>query len=234
MQLSRLALLALVCWGPAHAREYSEEQHGTIWKARLQAAQFADGEAAERCGWKPEEPITFADDLHQEDGIRNPELFLMLSGMIRKDQNALAVYNSFHDGAGAESAAEALRQINSSNLASLKKYFERNGFPGVADIGNNGVNALLLLVAHADEDPDFQNDVLEMTKKEAAAGNLPEYTPSVLDSLRPRVGVRESAPDEAGPATESVRRSGSPRQCFFGARSKLISSYLRNNLAISD
>lgn len=229
MNISRVALVTLMCWGSAYASGYSEEQHESIWQARLKAAQHADVKAEEVCGWRPEEPVTFADDIRHEEGILNTDLFLAIARMVREDQNALAVHNALHGSVGSEGAAEALKQINASNLASMKRYLRDNDFPSLAEIGNSGVNALLLLVAHADADIDFQNDVLEMMRKEVGRGNLPQYIPSILESIRPRVGAQQESSDQPSPSSHPVRSTESPRQCFFSTRSKLIESYLRQN-----
>lgn len=233
MSIVRMAFIALSISGPAYACGYSDDEHALIWSARLDAARYAELEAAKKCGWTPEEQITFADDIRPEEGIRKPEAFLMISTMIRKDQNVLALYNSFRDPVVRERAAVALRQINASNLISMKRYFEQNDFPGIADVGNNGVNALLLLVAHADTDPAFQSDVLEMMRKQVEKGNLPPYIPSVLEAIRPQVSARGGAPDQAGPNSKPAGSFESPRRCFRTTRSRLISSHLQDNFGFS-
>lgn len=213
---------------------YSDKENEAIWRARLAAAQFGDVKAAEACKWKPESAITFADDIEAGEDILSPDLFAMISRMIRQDQNALAIHNSFHDSARADRAATKLREVNAENLSGMKRYFGANDFPGTAEIGENGINALLLLIAHADADREFQDEMLEMMNVKVRRGGLPQYIPLILKTIRPQVNEssRSSARPESAPLAET--NSETPRQCYYNARSRLIVEYLRDNYRFDD
>lgn len=136
------------------------------------AANFADLKAAETCKWRPESETTFADDIEAGEHILAPDLFATVSRMIRQDQNALAIHNAFYDSAQTDKAVTRLREVNATNLSIMKQYFATNEFPGVDEIGNNGINALLLLIAHADADREFQGEMLEIINAKVSRGGF--------------------------------------------------------------
>ncbi|MGE8218482.1 MAG: hypothetical protein ACN6OU_01865 [Stenotrophomonas acidaminiphila] len=234
MHVAKMAFSALIFCGGALACGYSEKEAEAIWRARQIAAQFADLNAAEICKWMPESEITFADDIEAGEHILAPDLFAMVSRMIRQDQNALAIYNSFYDSAQAGRAAAKLREVNATNLFIMKHYFATNEFPGIDEIGDNGVNALLLLIAHADADREFQGEMLEMINAKVSRGGLPQYIPSVLKSIRPQLSKSDSASDRSGLGPSARETSETPRQCYYSARSRLILEHLRDNYQFDD
>lgn len=234
MRISRLALASALFWSSVGACGFSDAEHDAIWKARLLAAQFADAQAASVCEWKPDSPLTYVDDIGPEDGILEPALFFMVSRMIRRDQNALAIQNAFHGGGERGGAKRGLVDVNSENLAVMKEYFRSNDFPGVEDIGESGVNALLLLVAHADTDPEFQKDILDKMNAGVDSGKLPEYLPSILKSIRPQLGRPNGALMKSDASSLSKAGPETPRQCYYSKRSALILEYLRDNYSFSN
>lgn len=223
----------LFCGG-AIACGYSEKESEAIWRARQMAANFADLKAAETCKWRPESEITFADDIEAGEHILAPDLFATVSRMIRQDQNALAIHNAFYDSAQTDKAATRLREVNATNLSIMKQYFATNEFPGVDEIGNNGINALLLLIAHADADREFQGEMLEIINAKVSRGGLPQYIPSVLKSIRPQLSDSSSASDRSSLAPLARETSETPRQCYYSARSRLILEHLRDNYQFDD
>lgn len=229
MRISQFALMALFLCSGAGACGPADEDHDSVWKARLLAAQLADAKAAEACGWRPDSPITFADDLRPEVGILEPETFSMVSSMIRRDQNALAIHNSFHDSTESKRAESQLKSVNAENLGIMKRYFTDTDFPGIKDIGENGVNALLLLVAHADADPKFQRDILDKMEAGVKEGSLPQYLPSVLKSIRPQVSDPKSARVKPVGASSPIADPQTPRQCYYSTRSRLVIEYFRDS-----
>jgi hypothetical protein len=65
--------------------------------------------------------------------------------------------------AGADSTANAaVVQIDAANLQRLKHIVTQDGFPTRSMVGDDGVDAAWLLTQHADSDPAFQAQILEI------------------------------------------------------------------------
>ncbi|HGM5882699.1 MAG: hypothetical protein KH046_17180 [Stenotrophomonas maltophilia] len=228
MHVTNMAFLTLLFCGSAVARGDTDNENEEIWRIRQMAAQLADLQSSETCKWRPESETTFADDIEAGEQILAPDLFATISTMIRQDQNALAIFNSFYDSAQADKAATRLRKVNARNLSIMKQYFATNEFPGTSEIGENGINALLLLIAHADADIEFQERMLEMINAKVSKGKLPEYIPSILKSIRPQLSKSSAAPDRSALVPLDREISETPRQCYYSTRSKLILEHLRD------
>lgn len=228
MHVTNMAFLTLLFCGNAVAHGDTDNENEDIWRARQMAAQLADQQSSEICKWRPESETKFADDIEAGEQILAPDLFTTISVMIRQDQNALAIFNSFHDSTQADKAAIGLRKVNARNLSIMKQYFATNEFPGTSDIGENGINALLLLIAHADADMEFQERMLEMINAKVSKGGLPEYIPSILKSIRPQLSKSSAATDRSALAQLGGEISETPRQCYYSTRSKLIIVHLRD------
>lgn len=67
-------------------------------------------------------------------------------------------------GQPSTSTVQRLRAIDSANTAWLKPRIRESGWPSTAQVGRDGVAAAFLLVQHADNDPDFQEQVLPMVE----------------------------------------------------------------------
>lgn len=74
------------------------------------------------------------------------------------------------------------------NVRWLKKVVAERGWPGRSLVGVDGADAAWLIGQHADHDPDFQRECLDLIEKAAAAG---EATLSNLAYLTDRVMVKE-------------------------------------------
>jgi hypothetical protein len=103
--------------------------------------------------------------------------------MLRLDQNARAISVAFGD----DESTTRVKEVDADNLAILKRIVSNHGFPTVDEVGGAGANAMLMLVAHADEDGEFQRYTLRKMDDEVAKGRLPAMYPAVLKSIRPNI-----------------------------------------------
>jgi hypothetical protein len=62
--------------------------------------------------------------------------------------------------------------VDGDNLSWLKALVQRQGFPTVEQVGRKGVNDAWLPVQHADRDPAFQAQVLDVPKPRLASGGV--------------------------------------------------------------
>lgn len=93
--------------------------------------------------------------------------------MARQDQEArefLETTGFVFDKDGPQSRRMAA--VDSANLARLKHIVTQEGFPTVAMVGRDGVDAAWLLSIHAAADPDFQEQVLLLTKGHVRRGEV--------------------------------------------------------------
>lgn len=223
--------LLFVC-STALARGYSDAENASIWQARQLAAHYADAKASASCQWTPAEPPTFADDLTPATELLDPALFARVATMVRQDQNAIAASDAVVGSPTAPLARRRLDEVNAQNLAILHRYFQDHDFPATRAIGDNGINALLLLVAHADTDLHFQKKVLEKMKAQVEKGGLPPYLPAILESIRPQVAAVDPAGDPQPSATSLDVGTETPRQCFYRRRPGFIEDHLRSHVSV--
>lgn len=216
----------------AAAFGYSDEENESIWRWRLLAAELADAKSSEICSWKPETPRTFVDDLSLDEPVGNLALRKLVAKLIRHDQNARAVYDAFAgDAAAAKNAGEMLKDVDKNSLTLLKNHFDKQEFPGINDIGTGGIHALLLLVAHADSDLEFQKNVLEKMNVQVAKGNLPEMFPLVLKTIRPQI-IGATVNSNSTSTTSGRERDAheTPRECYEMSYPKFFGEYMRDAL----
>ena len=64
-----------------------------------------------------------------------------------------------------ENLITALREADKTNTERLREIIDKYGWPTRSLIGNDGTNAAWLLVQHADRDPKFQRQCLDMMAK---------------------------------------------------------------------
>lgn len=98
---------------------------------------------------------------------------------------------------------EAAMSVDGDNLAWLKPKVLAHGFPTVAEVGFEGVNAAWLLIQHADRDPGFQGRVLTQIKPRVARGDFSgKHYAMLTDRVRrqaedPQVYGSQMTPDPA-------------------------------------
>jgi uncharacterized iron-regulated protein len=68
--------------------------------------------------------------------------------------------------------AQEMSKVDQENTAWIKQVIERHGWPGRSLVGDNGAFAAWLLVQHADADPAFQAQCLELMKEAYEKGEV--------------------------------------------------------------
>jgi len=81
-----------------------------------------------------------------------------------------------------------LRKVDTENRTWLKQLIEKSGWPVASRVGTDGGHAAWLLVQHADDEPEFQKQCLELMRK-AAPG---EVSLTDVAYLTDRVMVKET------------------------------------------
>lgn len=89
-------------------------------------------------------------------------------------------------------AVEKLFAVDAGNLVRIKKLVATRGFPTVEMVGQDGFNAAWLLVQHADRDPAFQQQVLDVLIEERLIAG------EQLALLTDRVVVAQGKPQRYG------------------------------------
>ena len=99
--------------------------------------------------------------------------------------------------------ADTFEQVDADNLPWLKKVVAEVGWPGRSDVGEDGTHAAWLLAQHADRDPAFQRECLELLSVAADHG---EAAQADMAYLTDRVLLAEGRPQEFG--TQATARNG--------------------------
>jgi hypothetical protein len=86
-------------------------------------------------------------------------------------------------------------EIDADNVQWLRGIVADHGWPGSSLVGDEAANAAWLLAQHADLDPAFQRECLELLTEAAAKD---EATPGQLAYLTDRVLIAEGRPQEYG------------------------------------
>jgi hypothetical protein len=97
----------------------------------------------------------------------------------------------------------AMEAADAENLPWLKQVISAAGWPGASLVGVDGANAAWLLAQHADSDPAFQRQCLDLLTAAVAAG---EATRQHLAYLTDRVLLAEGKQQEYG--TQVTSRGG--------------------------
>lgn len=207
------------------ASGYSVNKNHKIWQLRLAAGRYAAQEAQKKCAWAPESPPTFSDQLPSNQNISNEQLYLDIMTMLRLDQNARAISDALRDNKGM--AHIKVQEVDNENLPGLKDIFSKYGFPTIEEVGDSGVNAMLMLVAHADEDLEFQKSVALKMDDEVAKGELPAIYPTILKTIRPQI-IGKSRNLRNGVSDTDQKTYSSPRDCYNHKYNNFIDSYVRS------
>jgi hypothetical protein len=110
---------------------------------------------------------------------------------------------------GGTEAIETVARVDAENLPWLKKVVAEIGWPGRSAVGEDGADAAWLLAQHADADPAFQRQCLDLLTLAAEHG---EATKVQVAYLTDRVLLAEGKRQEFG--TQATARNGQwvPRQ----------------------
>lgn len=94
-----------------------------------------------------------------------------------EDQAARRLVADTHDG-------REMFRIDADNTAWLKQVVAEHGWPGAKLVGEQGAEEAWLLAQHADLDPAFQRQVLQLLKAAVAAGDaLPRHLAYLTDRV---------------------------------------------------
>jgi hypothetical protein len=93
--------------------------------------------------------------------------------MAKQDQEARDfLLSSGLDVDPAGAPAKRMQSVDAANLRRLKHIVSQDGFPTVAMVGNDGVDAAWLMTVHAATDPDFQDRVLKLAAGQVRRGEI--------------------------------------------------------------
>jgi hypothetical protein len=120
-----------------------------------------------------------------------PGLSTELKEMAARDQKARMAWIGNPTDAAKKAAVTS---IDAVNLARLKPIIAKFGFPTLAMVGREGVQAAWLLIQHADSDVAFQKHALALI--EAAASD--EVRPGDIAMLSDRIRIHEGKPQRYG------------------------------------
>ena len=118
----------------------------------------------------------------------NHDLAAELHRRAEEDQAVRRLAAETHDG-------REMRRIDAANTAWLQQVIAEHGWPGVTLVGEQGADEAWLLAQHADLDPAFQRQALELLKAAAAEGDA---LPCHLAYLTDRVLVAAGEPQIYG------------------------------------
>jgi membrane dipeptidase len=119
-----------------------------------------------------------------QPAVKSPELQNEIKEMVRVDQE---MRNRFIAGGSNvdKKLIEELHAIDAKNTARMKEIIAAHGWPGKSLVGTTGAHNAWLLIQHADRDPPFQKQCLELLKaavaqSEASGKDLAYLTDRVL------------------------------------------------------
>src|SRR5262245_44497523 len=163
--------------------------------------------------------VALADDSPRPAPAKEPELRSELLRRMVTDQEARQAFIQWMNDNGTngvvvpstlskekqrewEQIAGKLKAVDEDNTKRLRSLVEKHGWPTCTLVGKDGANAAWLLVQHADADPRFQRQCLDLMAK------LPrdEVSPSNLAYLTDRVLLAEGKKQRYG--TQLIRVDG--------------------------
>ncbi|WP_330261567.1 DUF6624 domain-containing protein [Streptomyces sp. NBC_00539] len=120
--------------------------------------------------------------------VNRPDLAAELRRRTRSDQQA-------RDHLTRTGEPGGLLRIDADNTAWLKAVVAEHGWPGRELVGDQGADDAWLLVQHADRDPGFQHEALELLTGAVEAADAP---PRHLAYLTDRVLIARGRPQLYG------------------------------------
>ena len=138
---------------------------------------------------------------------KSPELQRELKEMVRVDQvmrQQLIAGGSTVD----KKLIDDLHEIDTKNTARMKEIIAAHGWPGKSLVGTDGAHNAWLLIQHADRDPPFQKQCLDLIKTAVAQG---EASGKDLAYLTDRVLLAEGKKQIYGTQFMQVEGKYEPR-----------------------
>jgi len=132
----------------------------------------------------------------------------LLEELTRRVDRDQEVRNRSFQGPQGELAIQEAMAVDRDNTAWLKRYLDEHGWPPHAKVGRKGSQGFWLLAQHADADPRFQEQVLEMLGDAVARG---EASGVHLAYLSDRVRLAQGRPQRYGTQFERVDGTLRPR-----------------------
>jgi hypothetical protein len=119
-----------------------------------------------------------------------------LAARVKVDQEARnKVIDAQRDGSQHPELWAPVQKIDHENTEALKAIVAKYGWPGRSLVGENGANNAWLLAQHADQDHEFQKQVLTLIEPLVARG---EVSPNHFAYLYDRLAVAEKRPQRFG------------------------------------
>lgn len=139
----------------------------------------------------------------------NAELRAELLRRMERDQAARwAEIEARKAGTVSTADINAVASIDGENVSWLRQVIADGGWPGRSAVGEDGAHAAWLLAQHADRDPAFQRECLDLLAVAADAG---EASKSEVAFLTDRVLLAEGEPQEYGTQATALDDQWVPR-----------------------
>lgn len=172
---------------------------------RAQAGDDFEAQMTKQCpsmaAWMnaKEAEVTAYRKAHPLGKPTEPDLRAELLKMVDADQKARNAVIA--DGFKDKVLLKAMLAVDAANLPRIKQIDARQGFPTLAQVGKDGVQAAFILVQHADSDPAFQAHVLAELKSRPDQGGVGAQDYSLLTD---RVLLAQHKPQRYGTQFDMV------------------------------
>jgi hypothetical protein len=124
------------------------------------------------------------------EGCQFPEIASEIIAMSERDQ---VLIGRVMDSKGDFDTGE-IRTLIELHTERMHKIIEEIGWPTISKVGEHASKMAWLLVQHADHDVNFQNECLELMKKETPK----EVLPVNVAYLEDRVAIKQNRPQKYG------------------------------------
>ena len=145
--------------------------------------------------WNQAHPEQSEAAMARRDASRqfsDPALRAELAERVQRDQEARIAWLAARSNTALQRRVSG---IDADNVAWLSRMVRSKGFPTAAQVGEQGVLDLWLLVQHADREPKFQAALLPMLEQRHAEGELSAMN---LSRSVDRVLVAQGKPQRYG------------------------------------
>ncbi len=128
------------------------------------------------------------ENLSQPEGI-NEELGDEILEMAQEEQELRFAAAEVTTEEEKLANGEAIFKKDAENTARLKEIIEEYGWPTISKVGEKASKSAWLLVQHADQQPEFQKEVLSLLEEEMQAGEVSRRNVAYLtDRVRVNFG----------------------------------------------